>query len=418
MIVFVKAGLFKGTLTLEHPTKADATILNCEFEITKTPAESLTFRKTTKIYTPGVTFTSADILSGVQGTKSGYTLKSITNISDRNVVNLTGSKPNFSFYMPKKGAFTATLTLEHPTKGDVTINGAAFTTFFDMLLGGDGNNRFTSVIQTSDGGYVMAGNTERKGISNSNIWVIKLDSNGDKVWEKIFGGSDEDVATSMVKTKDGGYAVAGYTSSKGAGDIDVWVLKLDGNGNKVWDKTFGGTYEDAANSIVQTKDEGYAVAGFKEKRGANFYVWVIKLNKDGNEDWDKEFGGNSHDEEAYSIVQTKDEGYAVAGNKKSKGVGSITKNIWVIKMDKYGDKVWDKEFGGMGYAIVQTRDDGYAVAGKSGANAYVIKLDKDGAKDWDKTLISGEFFVKMDSIPLFKRTMASMLWRDLKDMMR
>ena len=369
LILFVKAGLFKGTLTLEHPTKADATILNCEFEINKTPAESLTFRKTTKIYTPGVTFTSADILSGVQGTKSGYTLKSITNISDRNVVNLTGSKPNFSFHIPKKGAFTATLTLEHPTKGDVTINGAAFTTFFDMLLGGDGNNRFTSVIQTSDGGYVMAGNTERKGVSNSNIWVIKLDSNGDKVWEKTFGGSDDDVANSIVQTKDGGYAVAGYTSSKGAGDIDVWVLKLDGNGNKNWDYTFGGANADAANSIVQTKDEGYAVAGFK-KKGGYFYVWVIKLNKDGKEDWNKEFGENRIDKKAYSIVQTKDSGYAVAGF-KTKEVSNVYNNyIWVLKLDKDGDEDWNKEFrsnisntSNVGNSIVQTSDDGYAVAG-------------------------------------------------------
>ena len=291
LILFVKAGLFSGTLTLEHPTKADATISNCEFEITKTPAESLTFRKTTKIYTPGVTFTSADILSGVQGTKSGYTLKSITNISDGTVASLTGSKPNFSFYILKKGAFTATLTLEHPTKGDVTINGAAFTTFFDKIFGSSGNNRFTSVIQASDGGYVMAGNTERKGVSNSNIWVIKLDSNGDKVWEKTFGGSDDDVANSIVQTKDGGYAVAGYTSSKGAGDIDVWVLKLDGNGTKVWDKTFGGANADAANSIVQTSDDGYAVAGYTSSKGAgDDDIWVIKLDSNGDKDWEKTFG--------------------------------------------------------------------------------------------------------------------------------
>jgi hypothetical protein len=134
-----------------------------------------------------------------------------------------------------------------------------------------------------------------------------LNKRGDLVWDKTFGGSENDEAHSIVQTEDGGYAVAGFTVSEDTGDRNVWVIKMDKNGNKVWDRTFGGTSEDWANSIIQTKDRGYMVAGWTSSMGAGKTdVWIIKLNKRGDVSWTE-----------------------------SKGAGNS--DVWVIKLDENGN---------------------------------------------------------------------------------
>jgi len=158
-------------------------------------------------------------------------------------------------------------------------------------------------------------------------------------WDRTYGGSDKDVAQSLIQTTDGGYAVAGFTSSKGAGDRDFWVIKLDYQGNMVWDRTYGGINDDVAQSLIQTTDGGYAVAGYTYSKGAGDRdFWVIKLDKKGNKVWDKTFGG-SNDDWAFSIIQTTDGGYAVAGFTSSKGAGD--RDFWVIKLDVQGT-TWEK----------------------------------------------------------------------------
>ncbi|GAI13792.1 unnamed protein product, partial [marine sediment metagenome] len=151
------------------------------------------------------------------------------------------------------------------------------------------------------------------------VYVVKLDRRGYLVWSKTFGGSDYDEARSIIQTDDGSYAIAGFTVLEDTGDRNVWVIKIDKEGNKIWDKTLGGTSEDWAYSIIQTKDRGYMVAGWTSSMGAGKTdVWIIKLNKRGDLVWDKTFGG-SEDDEAHSIIQTEDGGYAVAGWTESKG---------------------------------------------------------------------------------------------------
>ena len=232
----------------------------------------------------------------------------------------------------------------------------------------------------------MAGNIRSKGAGSADFWVLKLDGSGGLVWDKTFGGSDWDKATSIVQTSDGGYAVAGMTRSKGAGSNDFWVLKLDSYGGLVWDKTFGGRSWDKATSIVQTSDGGYAVAGWTLSKGAGAGdLWVLKLDSSGGLVWDKTFGSGDR-EEALSIVQTSDGGYAVAGYIRSKGAGSH--DFWVLKLNSSGGLVWDKTFGGSDWeypnAIVQTSDGGYALAGRTSSKGagmsdfWVLKLDSSG----------------------------------------
>ena len=257
---------------------------------------------------------------------------------------------------------------------------------WEKTFGGSDYDGANSLIQTADRSYAVAGYTESKGAGEDDVWVIKLDHKGNMVWDKTFGGSDDDEAYSIIQTSDGGYAVAGYTESKGAGKEDFWVIKLDSKGNMVWDKTFGGSDEDWAISIIQTTDGSYAVAGWTYSKGAGEGdFWVIKLDKSGTIIWDKTFGGSDEDW-AISIIQTSDGGYAVAGLTSSKGAGEG--DFWVIKLDHEGNIIWDKTFGGSdddeAYSIIQTSDGGYAVAGyteSKGAGKYdtwVIKLDEQG----------------------------------------
>jgi hypothetical protein len=206
---------------------------------------------------------------------------------------------------------------------------------WDNDFGGIGWDEIYSIIQTKDGAFIAAGSVWSKGTGKGDVCVVKINKRGSLVWIKTYGGSDYDEARSIIQTDDGGYTVAGFTVSEDTGDRDVWVIKLDKEGNKIWDKTLDGTSEDWANSLIQTKDRGYMVAGWTSSMGAGKTdVWIIKLNKRGDLLWDKTFGG-SEDDEAHSIIQTEDGGYAVAGWTESKGAGNS--DVWVIKLDENGN---------------------------------------------------------------------------------
>ena len=264
---------------------------------------------------------------------------------------------------------------------------------WDKTYGASLKDQANSLIQTTDGGYAVVGQTESVvgytksvGAGGFDFWVIKLDEQGNQVWDKTYGGSNNDWANSLIQTTDGGYAVAGPTKSKGAGVYDFWVIKLDKRGKIVWDKTYGGSAYDWAESLIQTTDGGYAVAGSTKSKGAGDYdFWVIKLDTRGKIVWDKTYGGSAYDW-ANSLIQTADGGYAVAGVTTSKGAGGA--DFWIIKLDEQGNQVWDKTYGGSGgdgaSSLIQTTDGGYAVAGytySKGAGKedfWVIKLDEKG----------------------------------------
>jgi predicted secreted protein len=264
---------------------------------------------------------------------------------------------------------------------------------WDRTYGGSGYDQANSIIQTADGGYAVAGVTESKGAGGEDFWVIKLDKQGNIVWDRTYGGSEDDFLWSILQTNDGGYAVAGWTNSKGAGGEDFWVIKLDKQGNIVWDRTYGGSEDDFLWSILQTNDGGYAVAGNTASKGAGGEdFWVIKLDKQGNIVWDRTYGGSSYDI-VNSLIQTTDGGYAIAGDTASKGAGKV--DTWVIKLDKQGNIVWDRTYGGSEddflWSLIQTIDGGYAGAGVTeskgagGEDLWVIKLDKQGNIVWDRT---------------------------------
>jgi hypothetical protein len=239
-------------------------------------------------------------------------------------------------------------------------------TQWNKTYGGWAFDEAWSVVQTSDGGYALAGSTWSYGAGKTDFWLVKVDSSGNMQWSKSYGGADLDEAYSVVQTSDGGYAIAGYTASFGAGLADFWLVKTDGSGNMQWNKTYGGTKADQAFSVVQTFDGGYALGGstFSYGKGQNDF-WLVKVDSSGNMQWNKTYGGTSCDE-AHSVVQTSDGGYALAGSTESFGTYSIA--FWLVKVDSSGNAEWNKTVGEAtdadeAYCVVKTSDGGYALAG-------------------------------------------------------
>jgi len=263
---------------------------------------------------------------------------------------------------------------------------------FAKTFGGDTTDYAFSVQQTSDGGYIVVGRTSSFGAGIYDVFILKTDASGNLQWSKTFGGSGSDYAYSVQQTSDGGYIVAGYTNSFGAGG-DVFLFKTDASGNLQWAKTFGGSSYEYAHSVQQTSDGGYIVAGGTYSFGAgNYDVFLLKTDASGNLQWAKTFGGSGWDL-AYSVQQTSDGGYIVAGETYSFGAGSY--DVFLLKTDASGNLQWAKTFGGSGgdyaWSVQQTSDGGYIMAGYTssfGAGSYdvfLLKTDASGNLQWAKT---------------------------------
>lgn len=288
---------------------------------------------------------------------------------------------------------------------------------WERTFGGVGDERASSVQQTNDGGYILASWTDSFGAGKEDAWLIKTDSLGNKVWDNTFGGKGDDKIYAVCQTNDGGYILAGETSSFGGGGKDVWLIKTDSLGKRLWDNTFGdykydSSYADssyaalASNSLVpapaslssdigndrydhayaasvrQTNDDGYIMAvtaTWPPSSGAYVNAWLIKTNSIGNKLWQKTFG-RLGDDKAFSVQQTNDGGYIIAG-KTFIGMD----NGWLIKTDSRGNMVWEKTFGGnidCLNSVLQTRDGGYIAVGDNG---WFIETDSQGNLLREKT---------------------------------
>ncbi len=262
-----------------------------------------------------------------------------------------------------------------------------------MTFGGPDSDWGTSVQPTSDGGYIITGVTSSYGEGGCDIWLIKTDKDGNKLWDKTFGGQKDDRGYSVQETSDGGFIIAGFTNSYGAGSWDIWLIRTDEYGNMLWDKTFGGQKDDRGYSVQETSDGGFIITGYTNSYGQGSKdVWLIKTDRDGNKIWDKTYGGIDSDW-GYSVRETSDGGFIITGNTFSYGSGSS--DIWLVRTDRDGNRLWDRTYGGedsdWGYSVQETSDGGFIIAG--GTNSYgsgscdlwLIKTDKDGNKLWDKT---------------------------------
>ncbi|HCN19182.1 MAG: hypothetical protein A2060_06015 [Planctomycetes bacterium GWA2_50_13] len=260
--------------------------------------------------------------------------------------------------------------------------------------GDEGDDFFNSVEQTSDNGYILVGGTWSDNGGDSDGWALKLNSQGQVEWEQDFGGDNHDFIYSVEQTKDGGYVAVGKTSSSGAGLTNGWMVRINALGQVQWQKTYGGDSYDTINSIIETDDGGFVVAGSSYSFGTgNEDAWIMKLDSTGATQWQKSYGGQGEDL-AFFIEPTKDGGYIAAGRTSSYGTGTM--DAWVLKLNSSGDIQWQKTYGEGNYdlasTIHQTDDGGYIVSGGTyvigpngedlGKEFWVAKLDSNGAVEW------------------------------------
>jgi hypothetical protein len=262
---------------------------------------------------------------------------------------------------------------------------------WSQTFGGEEDDRAHSVQQTTDGGYIIAGSTESFGTGSLDIYVIKTDGEGNEEWSQTFGGEKDDIASSVQQTTDGGYIIAGLTMHWGNGD--VYLVKTDGEGNEEWSRAFGGMEDDRAFSVQQTTDGGYIIAGDTKSYGVGGSdVYLVKTDGVGNGEWSQTFGGEDGDR-AFSVQQTTDGGYIIAGGTASYGAGYT--DVYLVKTDGGGNEEWYRTFGGEGYdeafSVQQTADGGYIIAGDTesfgvgNSDAYLVKTDGEGNGEWSRT---------------------------------
>tara|TARA_R110002020_G_scaffold125442_2_gene282704 strand:+ start:3178 stop:4530 length:1353 start_codon:yes stop_codon:yes gene_type:complete len=303
--------------------------------------------------------------------------------------------------------------------------------------GGSGIDEAVSVVEATDGNYLVLGTTrssdgditDRSG-SDSDFWLLKLSKTGDVIWSKTYGGSDDENASRITKTNDGGYLLSGYTTSsdgdvfENAGFQDYWVVKVDNSGTIMWEKTFGFSGSDQAFKAIQTSDGGYFVTGFFDvsasggagndfQRGIMHGVgefWGIKLNASGNTQWRRYFGGTNNDR-SYDAHETADGGFLMTGTSESVDFDKTdpkgSYDYWAVRLTADGDLVWTKSFGGdeidNSYASIKTNDGNYIMVGDSrssdqdvtsprgNADAWMVKFDDNGSKIWQKSFGGSQF---------------------------
>lgn len=266
---------------------------------------------------------------------------------------------------------------------------------FRKAIGGSSFESSRQVLQLPEGGYLMVGRTASHGEGDTDMNVIKLSESGEVIWNKRYGEEDSEEASDVLLTADGGYMIFGSADDYDDSKLrNVWIIKLNKEGDILWDRNYG--IEGAINSAhaaVATPDGGYIVVGnsisISSESTCNMYA--LKIDMEGNEIWEKTYGGDSN-EEAKDIAATP-EGFAIIGNTESYGKGRW--DMFLVRIDHEGNKIAHHTYGGndneMGNAIISTKDGGFLLGGysysysKGSLDAWVVKTDANGEQQWHKS---------------------------------
>lgn len=307
---------------------------------------------------------------------------------------------------------------------------------WDKTYGGTGYDQLNCLITTADGGFIAGGLSDSgrngdktqasKGVSD--FWIVKLDSSGNKRWDRSLGGPGGDYLKTIKQTSDGGYLLGGWSESGSGADKsqaalgwdDFWVVKTDTAGRKIWDRTYGGSSHDFLYGLHETPDGNYLLAGMSDSpqsadKSSNNYgtngkdFWLLKIDTLGNRLWDKTIGSNQ-DDVLTAFLPCADGGFLLGGTSGPGAGGDKThlgfglEDYWIVKVDANGNVLWEKTFGGPGTdylgALEQTADGGFLVGGSSDSGIggdksqaskgnydfWILKLDANGTKIWEKTL--------------------------------
>ncbi|WP_345258156.1 hypothetical protein [Flaviaesturariibacter amylovorans] len=303
---------------------------------------------------------------------------------------------------------------------------ASTPVLWSRVYGGSNEDEARSAAQTADGHYILAGTTKsnsddvtgHRGFGDA--WVVKLTPAGEKLWARTYGGSGGDVAESVLVMPDGAIVFAGTTSSSNGdisanrGNYDLWVTKLDANGDIRWSRTYGGTASDEGHKIIATADGGFVVAGTSQStngdvpgNNGSVNAWAIRLDGDGNIVWSKVFGG-SYNDFFYAIAPSGDGGFVFGGSTRSND-GDISGlhntptegfDAWLLKTDGSGNKIWSKVYGGSksdgAWEVIPNPDGSFLFAGstdspdgdisspRGGVDSWLVKVDAAGTRTWSR----------------------------------
>lgn len=269
-------------------------------------------------------------------------------------------------------------------------------------IGGAGNESGFSAEQTTDGGYIITGYTTSLGAGGADVYLLKTDAVGTRLWQKTFGGSGDDYGRSVRPTTDGGYIIAGFTGSPGVVPTDVLLIKTDAAGNQVWQQTFGGIGDDSAAGVRQTADGGYIVVGTCPGGGGEVNpepdAFLLKTDAAGNFSWQQNFGNAQANywAEGYAVEVTAD-GFILTGKVESAIFGQGF-DLYLVKTDAAGNLLWEKTFSApgeqQGNSVIPAADGGFAIVGESevavagggsSTDVYLVKTDSLGEMAWEKT---------------------------------
>lgn len=344
------------------------------------------------------TFDNSYVVIGFYGTTSGVYLLKLDSLGNTiwqktyNPPNMLSFHYDFSVKQTADSGFILAGSISYSNGNASRIclikTNSSGDTLWTKQYGGPSLGYYKGVacdvVVTSDSGYAVVG-TEI-GNTNKNVYLLKADINGNVQWAKYYGGTSDDEGFSLKQTADGGYIIAGYTYSFGQGGWDVYLLKVDSNGNLQWTKTYGGNYYDFANCIEITNDGGFILTGETSGNGTTFdkNLFLLKTDSAGNSDWIYTYGGNS-DEVGNSIKQTFDNGFIATGYTYSAGAGQS--DVYLLKTDSTGSVEWSNTFGGasteQGNDVIQ-HGANYFIAGttrnfsKGFEDVYLIKTDSIG----------------------------------------
>ncbi|NBT87338.1 MAG: hypothetical protein EBT51_03405 [Flavobacteriaceae bacterium] len=316
-------------------------------------------------------------------------------------------------------------------------------------FGGSGIDQATAVVTTEDGAYMVVGSTYSndghfaglKSTTDADYFLMRVRPDGGVDWTKVYGGDDDELATGITKTSDGGYVLVGYSRSdncftgSNGGFHDYYILKVDAQGNEIWCQNFGYPGSDQAQNIIETREGDLMVTGFfdvsasggqgnddRENSGTLHGVgeyWGIKLDADGQFFWKRYFGGSNNDR-SYNVMQTNDGGFVLIGSSESDDF-DITDSkgsydYWAVKLSAEGDLEWTRSFGGseidIAYDIATTLDGNFLIVGDARSNdqdvstnfgnadIWLVAIDPQGNLIWEKSLGGSMFDSAKDLLPM------------------
>ncbi len=264
-------------------------------------------------------------------------------------------------------------------------------TLWTKTYGGTDYDRGESVEKCASGGFIIAGRTKSFGVGSDsdNLYLIRVNADGDTLWTKAYGGTDDDWGESIQECVDSGFIITGATYSFGAGGGDVWLVRTDANGDTLWTKAYGGIPHDRGMSVQKCADSGFIIAGITWSFGAGYYdIYLLRTDADGDTLWTKTYGGTGYDE-GYSVQECASGGFVIAGRTSSFGAGND--DVYLIRTNVDGDTLWTKTYGGTsddgGYSVQECVGGGFVIAGVTesfgagGYDVYLIRTNDAGVEE-------------------------------------